>query len=128
MAQPTYNAVGFCAHYSRQGDWAFDYALKLSQKSGMQLNVFHFLSDPYDITDTDIDALSHPEKEKIAITKEKELRLYYDTKAGEYLDVGFRVCYDRSWTELHRCLMVREFPDTRTRIYGPRSNVCQYIH
>ena len=35
--------------------------------------------------------------------------MYYDTMAGEYLDVGFRVCYDKSWTELHRCLMIREF-------------------
>jgi hypothetical protein len=29
--------------------------------------------------------------------------------AGEYIDVGFRVCYDKSWTELHRCLIIREF-------------------
>ena len=29
--------------------------------------------------------------------------------AGEYLNVGFRVCYDKSWTELHRCLIIREF-------------------
>jgi hypothetical protein len=46
MAVLSFNAVGFAAHYSKHGDWAFDYALKLSESSGMQLNVFHFLSDP----------------------------------------------------------------------------------
>lgn len=109
MAIPTFNAVGFCAHYSKQGDWAFEYALKLTQKTGMQLNVFHFLSDPYDPNDTTAEKMSHDEKEKLAIAKEKKLRLYYDNMAGEYLKVGFRVCYDKSWTELHRCLIIREF-------------------
>ena len=50
MAIPTFNAVGFCAHYSKQGDWAFDYALKLSRRHSIRLNVFHFLADPYDIS------------------------------------------------------------------------------
>jgi hypothetical protein len=109
MAIPTLNAVGFCANFSQQGDWAFDYALRLSQKLQKQLNVFHFLSNPYDPNDTAIEQLPHEEKEIIAIEKEKKLRLYYDQKAGEYLKVGFRVCYDRSWTELHRCLIIREF-------------------
>jgi hypothetical protein len=109
MAVLSFNAVGFAAHYSKHGDWAFDYALKLSESSGMQLNVFHFLSDPYDKSENEYERLAHRELEKIAIQKEKELRLYYDKRSGEYLKVGFRVCYDRSWTELHRCLLIREF-------------------
>lgn len=109
MAIPTFNAIGFCAHYSKQGDWAFDCALKLTQELGIQLNVFHFLSDPYDMSDNSAEYMSYAEMEKLAIEKEKELRLYYDNKAGEYLNVGFRVCYDKSWTELHKCLLIREF-------------------
>ena len=109
MAIPTYNAIGFCAHYSQQGDWAFDYALKLSEMSGFQLNVFHFLKDPYDPKDKGVENLNREQIETLAIEKEKKLRMYYDKRAGEYLKVGFRVCYDDSWTELHRCLIIREF-------------------
>jgi hypothetical protein len=109
MAIPTFNAVGFCAHYSRQGDWAFDYALKLSRQHSIKLNVFHFLSDPYDTSNDQTSKLADEEKAKLAIEREKELRLYYDKRAGDYLDVGFRLCEDAEWVELHRCLLVREF-------------------
>ena len=109
MAIPTFNAVAFCAHYSRQGDWAFDFALRISRSNNVKLNVFYFLKDPYNPNDTSPQGLSHLKLKEVAIAKEKELRLYYDHRAGEYLNVGFRVCYDDSWTELHKCLMIREF-------------------
>jgi hypothetical protein len=109
MAIPTLNAVGFCAHYSDQGDWAFDYALRLSRAHQIKLNVFHFLGDPYDPDDSLTKLLSDTERAKLAIEREKELRLYYDQRAGDYLEVGFRLCEDAEWVELHRCLLVREF-------------------
>ncbi len=109
MAIPTFNAVGFCAHYSKQGDWAFDLALELSKAHNVKLNVFHFLTDPFDPNDIRAIDLTPSELKKLAIAEEKKLRLYYDERAGEYLDVGFRVCYDSSWIELHRCLIIREF-------------------
>ncbi|MEW5993095.1 MAG: universal stress protein [Candidatus Zixiibacteriota bacterium] len=109
MAIPTLNAVGFCAHYSEAGDWAFDYALKLSQLHSLKLNVFHFLSDPYDLMDDTAERLSKEERARVVIERERELRLYYDERAGDYLDVGFRLCEDNEWTELHRCLLIREF-------------------
>lgn len=109
MATPTLNAVGFCAHYSEAGDWAFDFALRLSQRHQLQLNVFHFLSDPYDPDDDLADRLSDEDRARLAIEREKELRLYYDKRAGDYLDVGFRLCEHAEWVELHRCLVVREF-------------------
>jgi hypothetical protein len=108
MTIPTLNAVGFCAHYSKQGDWAFDYALELSRAHGIQLNVFHFLVDPYDPVRAAPD-LSKAELSLLVTEKERELRLYYDERAGDYLDVGFRLCEDNSWTELHRCLVDRQF-------------------
>lgn len=109
MAIPTLNAVGFCAHYSDAGDWAFDYALRLARMHQIQLNVFHFLTNPYDPDDNIADLLSPAERARLAIQCEKELRLYYDSRAGDYLDVGFRLCADSEWTELHRCLRIREF-------------------
>jgi len=109
MAIDTLRAVGFCAHYSKQGDWAFNYALRLSQSKSLKLNVFHFMADPYDPDDTTGKDLSPQERNIIAIEKERKLRMYYDELAGSYLDVGFRLCFDNEWTELHRCLVVREF-------------------
>ena len=102
-------AIGFCAHYSPQGDWAFEYALKLARTNGLQLNVFHFLENPYDPQDQSGKNLTNEQRAKIAIERERELRLYYDQMAGDYLKVGFRFCEDNEWTELHRCLLVREF-------------------
>jgi len=109
MAIPTLNAVGFCAHYSKQGDWAFSYALGLSRKHSIKLNVFHFLEDPYAPNYTIARHGSKEEHVKLVIERERELRLYYDRLAGDYLDVGFRLCEDKEWTELHRCLLIREF-------------------
>lgn len=109
MTIPTLNAVGFCAHYSKQGDWAFDYALALSRAHGVALNVFHFLVDPYDPAAAPPADLSKAELSRLVVEKERELRLYYDVRAGDYLAVGFRLCEDNSWTELHRCLRDREF-------------------
>jgi len=109
MAIPTLKAVGFCAHYSKQGDWAFDYALKLSRENGLQLDVFHFLENPFDPTDNSAKNLSKVDRQKLAIERERELRMYYDSRAGDYLNVGFRLCEDNEWTELHQCLLIREF-------------------
>ena len=103
------NAVGFCPHYSDPGDWAFDYALRLSRLHQVKLNVLQFLKDPYDPKDNLVDLLSDEDREKLAIEREKELRLYYDTRAGDYLNVGFRLCEHTEWLELHRCLVARQF-------------------
>ena len=109
MTIPRLNAIGFCAHYSKQGDWAFDYALRLTRMHGIQLNVFHFLSDPYDPDSEPPRDLPRDELNRLIVERERELRLYYDERAGDYLQVGFRLCEDNEWTELHRCLVDREF-------------------
>jgi hypothetical protein len=109
MPTVTINAVGFCPHYSDPGDWAFDYALRLSRLHQINLNVLHFLYDPYDPQDNLADLLSDADRTRLAIQREKELRLYYDRRAGDYLNVGFRLCEHAEWLELHRCLVGREF-------------------
>jgi hypothetical protein len=103
------DAIGFCAHYSRQGDWAFEFALDLARRSSLQLNIFHFLADPYDATDRTGQDMPAAERARLIIGLEKEMRLYYDSRLGEYLDVGFRLCEDREWKELHKCLTKNEF-------------------
>jgi hypothetical protein len=92
MTTATFRAVGFCAHYSKQGDWAFAFALDLSKKYSLKLNVFHFLEDPYDSSDTNIRHLTEAQLSNLAIERERELRLYYDGLAGDYLDIGFHSC------------------------------------
>lgn len=109
MAIDTLRAVGYCAHYSQQGEWAFKFALRLAQQRSLRLNVFHFLADPYDSNDTTGQDLSPQERNELAIERERELRLHFDELAGDYLEVGFRLCFDNEWTELHRCLVIREF-------------------
>jgi len=121
MANPTLNAVGFCAHYSEAGDRAFDYALQLTRKHRIQLNVFHFLTDPFDPTDETPGNLSREELAELAVERERELRMYYDQRAGDYLEVGFRLCEDNEWTELHRCLLVREFQILVLGYSGPNT-------
>lgn len=102
-------SIGFCAHYSPQGDWAFEFALGLAMARSVRLNVFHFLADPYDPGARAPRGLSAEEKAALAIRLERDLRLYYDARLGDYLDAGFRLCEDPEWTELHRCLTKREF-------------------
>ena len=58
----------------------------------------------------------------VVVEKEKELRLHYDPKLGDYLDVGFRLCEDCEWTELHRCLLIREFQVLVLGYVGPDAN------
>lgn len=109
MTIPSLYAVGFCAHYSTQGDWAFDYALELSRMHEIQLNVFHFLADPYDPRAEPPRDLSREALAALMVEKERELRMYYDGRAEDYLDVGFKLCEDTGWVELHRCLLDRQF-------------------
>ncbi|MFH0944160.1 MAG: hypothetical protein V2A76_03095 [Planctomycetota bacterium] len=109
MTTTTIKSIGFCAHYSKQGDWAFKHALALAQERGLQLNVFHFLKDPYDPSGSPAVEETGPELERLARDRERELRLYYDDLAGEYLNIGFRLCVEDSWKELHGCLLARQF-------------------
>jgi len=109
MAIPTLNAIGFCAHYSEEGDWAFQYALRLSRLHGIRLNVFHFLADPYDPDAMAPKFASREKLNQVISERERELRMYYEERAGDYLDVGFRLCEGDEWLELHRCLVDDEF-------------------
>jgi hypothetical protein len=108
------NGIGLCAIFSRQGDWAFDYALRLARKHKTRLNIFHFLESPYmlrrDVVFVDA------EKTKTAVVtpefiaeKDKELRFTYDERLGDYPDVGFRLCEGVDEVELRKCFRKGEY-------------------
>jgi hypothetical protein len=109
MTTTSIDSIGFCAHYSPQGDWAFEFALALARARSLRLNIFHFVADPYDPANGKAAGLDPARLRQWVIDRERELRMYYDGKLGDYLDVGFRLCADRGWVELHRCLTKREF-------------------
>jgi len=107
-------AIGLCALFSRQGDWAFDYALTLARKHSAKLNVFQFLESPYAIR-RDV-VFVDAEKTKTAVVspeliaeKDKELRMAYDERLGDDVDVGFRLCEGSNEWELKKCFKKGEY-------------------
>ncbi len=97
--------IGFCAHFSPQGDWAFEFALSLARRLGHRLNIFYFPRLQWPSSFGPAPRLA--EDELIAL--DRQVREYYDEKLGDYTEVGFRVCEDLVSTELRRCLFRREY-------------------
>lgn len=100
--------VGLCAFFSQQGDWAFDYALALARYHKVKLNIFHFLESPYrmrrDIVFVDAERTkSEYVTPEFLAQKEQELREMFDERAGDYLQVGFRLCEGNHEWELRKC-------------------------
>ena len=77
------NGIGLCALFSRQGDWAFDYALSLARHHKTRLNIFHFLESPY-ILRRDVVFVDAEKKETAKVTpelistKDREMREMFD--------------------------------------------------
>lgn len=100
--------IGLAALFSRQGDWAFDYALHLARKHKVKLNVFQFLQSPYQLR-RDVVFVDDKKEKTAKVTpdliaeKDKELRMKYDDRAGDYEEVGFRLCEGVDEVELKRC-------------------------
>lgn len=102
------HGIGLCAIFSRQGDWAFDYALSLARKHSTKLNIFQFLESPYairrDMVFVDAEKTkTAPVSPEIIAEKDKELRMAYDERLGDSVDVGFRLCEGSSEWELKKC-------------------------
>lgn len=95
--------VGFCADLSPQGDWAFDYALSLARSLNLGLKVFYLPDLAWDTIE--VPRLSPDESDAL----DRRVREYYETRLGDFVDVGFRVCEGFADRELRRCLMDREY-------------------
>ncbi|AFM26846.1 universal stress protein [Desulfomonile tiedjei] len=102
------NGIGLCAVFSRQGDWAFDYALSLARHHKTKLNIFHFLESPYMLR-RDVVFVDAEKKETTIVNpdfiakKDKEMREKYDDRLGDYVEVGFRLCEGNDELELRKC-------------------------
>ncbi len=108
------NGIGLCAVFSRQGDWAFDYALHLARKHQTKLNIFHFLESPYtlrrDVVFIDAEKTkTAPVSPELVAEKDKNLRFKYEDKLGDYTDVGFRLCEGNDEIELRKCFRKGEY-------------------
>ena len=107
-------SIGLCSHYSRQGDWAFDFAFRLASEKDIQLNIFHWLESPFRFR-REIVYADNKKQEVVRVTdelkakKELELREYYEAKLGDFVKVGFRLCEGNEGAELARCLRRREY-------------------
>jgi hypothetical protein len=100
--------IGLCALFSKQGDWAFDYAVHLARKHQTRLNIFHFLESPYALR-RDVVFVDAKKEQTASVTpeliaeKDKELRMMYDNRLQDYVDVGFRLCEGNDEGELRKC-------------------------
>jgi hypothetical protein len=108
------NGIGLCAIFSRQGDWAFDYALKLARHHKTRLNIFHFLESPYmlrrDVVFVDADKKeTAPVTPELITKKDREMREMFDPRLGDYVDVGFRLCEGSDEIELRKCFRKGEY-------------------
>jgi len=97
--------IGFCAHFSLQGDWAFEFALSQATRLGHRLNIFYFPRLDWAASESRI----HDWDEDELVALDRRVREYYDEKLGDFEEVGFRVCEDLIDTELRRCLFRREY-------------------
>lgn len=102
------NGIGLCAIFSRQGDWAFDYALSLARHYRTKLNIFHFLESPYmlrrDVVFVDAEKTkTAPVTPEFIATKDREMRETYEDRLGDYVEVGFRLCEGNDEWELRKC-------------------------
>lgn len=108
------NGVGLCAIFSRQGDWAFDYALSLARHYKTKLNIFHFLESPYilrrDVVFVDAEKTeTAPVSPELIAQKDREMREMFDPRLGDYVDVGFRLCEGNDEWELRKCFRKGEY-------------------
>lgn len=101
--------IGFCALPTEVGDRALSVALDCARRYEVQLDIFFFPSSPFEPHASrgrygENASLTHRE----SVELERQIRLYYDSRLGDYLDVGFRLCAGDEDPELRRCLLFRK--------------------
>jgi len=107
-------SIGLCSHYSRQGDWAFHYAFRVAKEHNIRLNIFHWLESPFRfrreiVYANDTKTTTLRVTDELKVKKELELREYYESWLGDYVNVGFKLCEGNEGAELSRCLHKREY-------------------
>ncbi len=106
------NQIGLVAHYSKQGDWAFELAFEFAKYEKRQLNIFCFSEStyekPFDFNPGD--EFDRSRINEVLIGEERKLREYFDEHLGDYLDVGFKLCTRQKHNyELKSCMIKNQF-------------------
>ena len=113
--------VGLCANLTQVGDWALAVALECAVRHRVQLDIFFFPSSPFDAhPPRGRYGESTPLSRRESIELERQMRLYYDSRLGNYLEVGFRLCPGDEDPELRRCLLFRKEFDVLVLPYPKR--------
>jgi hypothetical protein len=102
------SGIGYCARLDPVGDWAFELALSLARRYEVVLDVFFFpkqCGESHRPRGRRGESLVMSEEAKIKL--EKRVRLYYDERLGDFVNVGFRLCEGDEEPELRRCLIMR---------------------
>ena len=104
MTAVSLRSIGYCADFSQQGDWAFNFALGLAGPLNRVLNIFY-------VPDLAWDAPRSPSPlgPQELVHLERRVRSYYDEKLGDFVEVGFRICEGFADAELRRCLLHRDY-------------------
>ncbi|MCP4727037.1 MAG: hypothetical protein GY863_18500 [bacterium] len=111
MVNPRANQIGLVAHYSDQGNWAFNEAFELAKRKDLQLNIFCFsettFNKPFDLEQKDTEDVKLKE---ILLAEERKLREHFDDMLDDYVDVGFKLCSRKKHNfELKSCMIKNEF-------------------
>ena len=118
MTRQAIRGIGYCARMNAVGDWAFNFALDLAVDHDVQLDVFFFPeppTQPHAPRGRAGEQAGLTDDQRIAL--ERDVRLYYDQLAGEFVKVGFRLCEGDEEPELQRCLLVRREYDVLVLAY-----------
>ena len=102
------NGVGYCARLDKVGDWAFYVALSLGRRHDVVLDVFFFpepCGEAHPPHGRRGELLDLSDEAKVEL--EKRVRLYYEDRLGDFVEVGFRLCEGDEEPELRRCLIIR---------------------
>lgn len=123
MTVQSLKGVGYCARLDTLGDWAFDVALFLAREHDIVLNIF-FFPEPCGQAHAPHgrrgELLDLSDEAKVEL--EKKVRLYYEDRLGDFVDVGFRLCEGDEEPELRRCLIMRKDYDLLVLPYPSRAH------
>jgi hypothetical protein len=123
MTVQNLNGVGCCARLDTVGDWAFDVALSLARQHSVVLNIFFFpepCGEAHPTHGRRGELLDLRDEAKVEL--EKKVRLYYEDRLGDFVEVGFRLCEGDEEPELRRCLIMRRDYDLLVLPYPSRAH------
>lgn len=95
--------VAVLASFSRQGEWAFEFALTLAKKHQTRLDIYSILASPHALRREEV--YVDDKKQRTAIVtpeiiaqKERELREAFAEELGDFTDVAYHVSEgDEEW-------------------------------